>query len=103
MLVSAAEHPADGELNDRIQRPESWFDLHVVADHAAATRVVQEGAFVSPDTVLPTGGGLTKAALVGQGDQLNVMTVDRDEAEQQLPKHRSTCPPRFSIEVGTMC
>src|SRR2546429_6258410 len=43
ILVSAAEHPADGELNDRIQHPESWFDLHIVADHAAATRVVQQG------------------------------------------------------------
>ena len=99
MPVSAAEHPADGELNDRISHPESWFDLDIVADHAAATRVVQQGAFVSPDTVPPTGGGLTKAALVGQGDQLNAMTVDRDEAEQQLPKHWSTDPPRFGIEV----
>jgi len=101
--VSAAEHPADGELNDRIERPESWFDLHVVADHAAATRVVQQGAFVSPDTVPPAGRGLTKAALVGQGDQVNAMTVDRDEAEQQLPKHWSTYPPRFGVEVRTMC
>jgi len=103
VLVSAAERPADGELDDRIGHPESWFDLHVVADNAAATRMVQQGAFVSPDTVPPTRGGLTKAALVGQGDELDAMTVDRDEAEEQLPKHRRTYPPRFRVEVRTVC
>ncbi len=100
--MSAAEHPADGELNDRIGHPESWFDLHIVADRAAATRVVQQGAFVSPDTVPPSGGGLTKAALVGQGDELNAVAVDGDDPEQHLPKHWSADPPRFVVEMRTI-
>src|SRR5205085_5211243 len=92
--VSAAEHLADGPLDNRSEHSESWFDLHVVPDDAAATGVVQQGAFVPPDTVPPTGRGLTKATRVRQGDQLDAMAVDRDEAEQQLPKHRGTYPPR---------
>jgi hypothetical protein len=53
--VSAAEHLADCPLNNRSEHSESWFDLHVVADDAAATGVVQQGALVPPDTVPPTG------------------------------------------------
>ena len=54
LLVTAAEYPADGELEDRIERPESRFDLHVVAHDAAAIGVVQQGALVPPDPVPPT-------------------------------------------------
>ena len=39
--MSAAEHLADCPLNNRSEHSESWFDLHVVADDAAATGVVQ--------------------------------------------------------------
>jgi hypothetical protein len=55
VLVSAAKHLADGELNDRSGHAESRFDLHVVADDAAATGMVKQAALVPPDPVRPTG------------------------------------------------
>jgi hypothetical protein len=102
MPMSAAEHLANCPADEGSGHSPPWFDFHVVVEDAAALRIVEQGAFVSPDTVPPTGGGLTKAGLVGQGDQVNAMTVDRDEAKQQLPKHRSTYPPRFGVEVRTV-
>jgi hypothetical protein len=64
--------------------------------------VVQQGAFVSPNTVPPTGGGLAKATLVGQGDELDSVAVDGDDAEQHLPKHWSADAPRFVVEMRTI-
>jgi hypothetical protein len=80
MPVSAAEHPADCPPNDRSGHSESWFDFYRVT-HDAATGIVQQGAFVPPDTVPPTGRGLTEATPVRQRDQLNSVAVDWDDSE----------------------
>ena len=53
MLVSALEHSVDGRPDDRISYCETRFDLYVVAEDAAIG-IVQQGAFVPPDTVPPT-------------------------------------------------
>ena len=78
--MSLAEHPADRPLNDRSKHSEPWFDFYGVT-HDAATGIVQQGAFVPPDTVPPTGRGLTEATPVRQRDQLNSVAVDWDDSE----------------------
>jgi hypothetical protein len=101
MLVSTLKHPGDRPLNDPIGHSESRLNLYVVADDAA-TGIVEKGAFVPPDAVPPSGRRFTKATPVWQSDQFNAVTVDWNEAEQQLPEHRSTDLPRFGIEVRTV-
>jgi hypothetical protein len=101
MPMSALEHSADCPPNDRIGHSESRFNLYVVADDAVAG-IVEQGAFVPPDTVPPTGRGLTKATPVWQSDQFNAVAVDGNEAQPKLPKDGSTDLPRFGIEARTV-
>jgi hypothetical protein len=89
MLVSTLEHSGDGPLNDPIGQSESRLDLYVVADDAA-TWIVEQGAFVPPDAVPPSGRRFTKATLVWQSDQFNAVAVDGNEAEQ--PNERRDLP-----------
>src|SRR6516164_2976035 len=96
--VSAAEHLVDGPPDDRSEHCESRFDLNIVSNDAAA-RIIEQGAFVPPDTVQPSRRGLTEATLVRQGDQFNSMAVHWDDAEQQLPKYLRLRMPWFGIEV----
>ena len=101
MLVSALEHSADRPRDDRIGYAESRLDAYIVA-HDAATGIVQQRAFVPPDAVPPTRGGLTKASPVWQGDEFNAVAVDWNEAQPELPKHRSAGLPEFGIEARTV-
>ena len=78
--MSLAEHPVDCPPKDRIGHSESWFDFYGVT-HDAARGIVQQGAFVPPDTVPPSARGLTEATPVRQRDQLNSVAVDWDESE----------------------
>jgi hypothetical protein len=99
--MSLAEHPPDCPLNDRSEYSESWFDFYRVA-HDAAAGIVQQGAFVPPDTVPPTGRGLTEATPVRQRDQLNSVAIDWDDSEEQLPTHWRAYSPRFGVEGRTV-
>src|SRR6476659_4195161 len=99
--MTPAEHPANGQPDDRIGSSEAWFDLHRVT-HDAATGSVQQRAFMPPDAVPPGGGGLTEATPVRQRDQLDPVAVERDESEEQLPNNRSAHPPRFGVEARTV-
>jgi hypothetical protein len=100
MLVSALEHSAHCPADDRIGYSESRLDVYVVADDAAIG-IVQQGAFVPPDTVPPTRGGFTKASPIWQGDEFNAVAVDWNEPQPKLPKHGSAYPPRFGVEWRT--
>jgi hypothetical protein len=92
--VSTLEHSGDRPLDEPIGRSQSRLDLYLVADDAA-TGLVEQGAFVPPHAVPPTGRRFTKAPSVWQSDQRNAVAVDGNEAEQQLPEHRSTDLPRL--------
>ena len=35
--------------------------------------------------------------------KLDAVTIDRDDAEEQLPTDRSACPPRLGVEGRTVC
>ena len=76
------------------------FDSDRVANDTAAG-IVQECAFVPPDTVPPTGRGLTEATSVRQGDQLYSVAIDWDDSEEQLPSYWRVQSPRFSVEGRT--
>jgi hypothetical protein len=78
--MSLAEHPADCPPFDRIEHAESMFGFYRVA-HDAAAGNVQQGAFVPPDTVPPTGRRFSEAAPVRQRDQLDSVAVDGDDSE----------------------
>jgi hypothetical protein len=99
--VSTLEHSGDRPLDEPIGRSQSRLDLYLVADDAA-TGLVEQGAFVPPHAVPPTGRRFTKAPSVWQSDQRNAVAVDGNEAEQQLPEHRSTDLPRLGIEMRTV-
>ena len=98
--MSPAERPADCPPDDRIEHSESWFDFYRVA-HDAATGIVQQGALVPPDTVPPTGRGLAEATAFRQRDQLNSVTVDWDDSEEQLPTDWNAYAPRLGVERRT--
>lgn len=99
--MSLAEHPADCPPFDRIEHAESMFDFYRVA-HDAAAGIVQQGAFVPPDTVPPTGRGLTEATPVRQRDQFYSVAIDWDDSEEQLPTDWRAYPPRFCVEGRTV-
>lgn len=99
--MSLAEHPVDCPPDNRSGHSESWFDFYRVP-HDAATGIVQQGAFVPPDPVPPTGRGLTEATPVRLSDQLNAVAIDWDDSEHQLPTHWSAYPPRFGVERRTV-
>lgn len=99
--MSLAEHPADCPLFDRIEHAESMFDFYRVA-HDAAAGIVQQGAFVPPDTVPPTGRRLTEATPVRERDQFYPVAIDWDDSEEQLPTYWRAQSPRFSVEGRTV-
>ena len=95
--MSLAERPADCPRFHRIEHAESVFDVYRVA-HDAAAGIVQQGAFVPPDPVPPTGRGLNEATLVRPCDELYAVAIDRDHAEEQLPRYERAHSPRFGVE-----
>jgi len=99
--MSPAEHPADCPPFDRIEHAESMFEFYRVA-HDAAAGIVLQGAFVPPDTVRPTGRGLTEATSVRQRDQFYSVAIDWDDSEEQLPTDWSAYSPRFGVEGRTV-
>jgi len=62
--MSAVEHLADCTRDDRSGHSEPWFDRHGVMNDAAE-RIVQQGAFMPPDALLPAGGRLAIATPIG--------------------------------------
>ena len=99
--MSPAEHPADCPPFDRIEHAESMFEFYRVA-HDAAAGIVQQCAFVPPDTVPPTGRGLTEATPIRQRDQFYSVAIDWDDSEEQLPTDWSAYSPRFGVEGRTV-
>ena len=99
--MSTAEVRVHRPPHDRSEQSEPVLDFYGVA-HDAATGIVQQGAFVPPDTVPPTGRGLTEATPVREGDQFNSVAVDWDDPEEQLPKHWGARLPRLGVEGRTV-
>jgi hypothetical protein len=99
--MSTAEHRVHCPPHDRSEQSEPGLDFYGVA-HDATTGIVEESSFVPPDTVPPSGRGLTEATPVREGDQINSVAVDWDDPEKQLPKDWGLCLPRLGVEGRTV-